>query len=369
MDLALPRPPEEMLLGFTLALRAAGVDITADRERAYLRAAAALGLDDPHGCYHAGRATLCGSPADLERHDTVYAAWFGGKTAVAGQRFRPPAPTAPAALAEVGEGGTESDQQESQVAQASSHEVLRQRDVATLSAGEKAELGRLFTRIQPRAPRRWSHRRTPARRGEVDPARTLREMLRRLGEPGRVRHRRRAPRPRRVVMLIDVSGSMSPYADALLRLAHRFVSTGLPVEVFTFGTRLTHITRPLRRRDPDQALVAAGDAIPDWSGGTRLAEGIKIFLERWGRRGTARGAVVVVFSDGWERSDPEALGEQMRRLRVLAHRVIWVNPHRGLAGYAPVQAGIRAVLPYCDDFLAGHSLATFEEMTEVIAGA
>ena len=152
-----------------------------------------------------------------------------------------------------------------------------------------------------------------------------------------------------------------------IRLAHAYCAAGVPTEVFTLGTRLTHITRPLHQRDPDRAIVAAGDVIPDWSGGTRLAEGIKVFLDRWGRRGMARGAVVVVFSDGWERDEPEALGEQVRRLRAVAHRVVWVNPHRGRPGYEPVQGGIMAVLPHVDDFVAGHSMATFEELTEVVA--
>jgi uncharacterized protein with von Willebrand factor type A (vWA) domain len=172
-----------------------------------------------------------------------------------------------------------------------------------------------------------------------------------------------------VVLLIDVSGSMSAYADALIRLAHAYCASGAPVEVFTLGTRLTHVTRPLHERDPDRAIVAAGQAIPDWSGGTRLAEGMKVFLDRWGRRGMARGAVVVVFSDGWERDRPEALGEQVRRLAAVAHRVVWVNPHRGRSGYEPVQGGIMAVLPHIDDFVAGHSMAAFEELTEVVARA
>jgi uncharacterized protein with von Willebrand factor type A (vWA) domain len=162
---------------------------------------------------------------------------------------------------------------------------------------------------------------------------------------------------------------MTPYADALLRLAHTYACAGLPVEVFTIGTRLTHVTRSLTQRDPERALVAAGAAVPDWSGGTRLADGIRAFLDRWGRRGMARGAVVVVFSDGWERDQPEALGEQMRRLHTLAHRVVWVNPHRGKAGYQPVQQGIVAALPHVDDFVAGHSMATFEHLVEVVARA
>jgi len=162
---------------------------------------------------------------------------------------------------------------------------------------------------------------------------------------------------------------MSAYADSLLRLANAYCRAGIPVEVFTLGTRLTHVTRPLSNRDADRALVATGEAVPDWSGGTRLAQGLRVFLERWGRRGMARGAVVVVVSDGWERDRPEALGEQVRRLRAVAHRVVWANPHRGLPGYEPVQLGIVAVLPHVDHFVAGHSFAAFEELIEVVGRA
>jgi uncharacterized protein with von Willebrand factor type A (vWA) domain len=173
-----------------------------------------------------------------------------------------------------------------------------------------------------------------------------------------------------VVLLIDVSGSMSGYADTLLRLAHR-VSHAMPgtVETFTVGTRLTHLTRALRVRDSERALVAAGDTVPDWSGGTRLGETLQVFLDRWGRRGMARGAVVVVFSDGWERGDVTLLAEQARQLGRVSHRLVWVNPHRGKDGYEPVQAGVRAVLPYVDHFVAGHSLATYAQLMDVIADA
>jgi uncharacterized protein with von Willebrand factor type A (vWA) domain len=129
------------------------------------------------------------------------------------------------------------------------------------------------------------------------------------------------------------------------------------------------VTRAMRMRDAEQAIIAAGSTVPDWSGGTRLGETLKVFLDRWGQRGTARGAVVVLVSDGWERGDAELLGEQMRRLHRLAHRVVWMNPHRGKAGYEPVQHGIVAALPYVDDFVAGHSMATFTDLVEVVARA
>ncbi|HMM97067.1 VWA domain-containing protein [Phycicoccus sp.] len=365
----LVRPAEEILLGFARTLRAAGVHVTADRERTYLEAVAAVGLDDAGGVYHAGRATLCASPADLERHDLVFAEWFGGTRA--GTKARDPLPrvTPQASLEAEGGGAGEEGEPDAVRARASATEVLRHRDVATLTRREREELARLFGLLRPRAPRRRAHRWEAAPRGTVDAHRTLRAMLRRMGEPGEVAWRHRGSRPRKVVLLVDVSGSMSAYADALIRLCHTYCAAGVPTEVFTLGTRLTHVTRPLHQRDPDRAIVAAGEAIPDWSGGTRLAEGLKVFLDRWGRRGMARGAVAVVFSDGWEREAPEALGEQVRRLRAVAHRVVWVNPHRGRAGYEPVQGGIMAVLPHVDDFVAGHSMAAFEELVEVVARA
>ncbi|MGL5860895.1 MAG: vWA domain-containing protein [Phycicoccus sp.] len=366
-------PPAEVLIGFARALRAAGVHVTADRERTYLEAVAAIGLDDEHGVYHAGRATLCASPADLDRYDHVFAAWFGGVRA--GTRPRDPLVRnvirASLTADDTGTGAdSETDDEHDAVrAQASSTEVLRHRDIATLDRAEHERLAALFADLRPRAPRRRAHRHARTRRGEVDARRTLRAILRRMGEPGEVAWRRRTTTARRVVLLVDVSGSMSAYADALVRLAHAYCRSGTPTEVFTVGTRLTHVTRPLHQPDPDRAIVAAGEAVPDWSGGTRLAEGLKAFLDRWGRRGMARGAVVVVFSDGWERAAPEALGEQVRRLRAVAHRVIWVNPHRGKAGYAPVQGGIMAVLPHVDELVAGHSMAAFEELVEVVARA
>ncbi|MGL5927309.1 MAG: vWA domain-containing protein [Dermatophilaceae bacterium] len=369
-DAATTRHPGEVLLGFARALRAAGVHITADRELTYLEATAAVGLDNQHAVYHAGRAALCASPADLERYDHVFAAWFGGVRA--GTKPREPlmSSVVRASLSDDGPGtDTGSDDSDAVRAQASSTEVLRHRDVASLDRRERERLAALFAALQPRAPRRRSHRSTASRRGTVDARRTLRATLRRMGEPGDIVRHRRTTRPRRVVLLVDVSGSMSAYADALVRLAHAYCRSMVPTEVFTLGTRLTHVTRPLHQPDPDRAIVAAGEAVPDWSGGTRLAEGLRAFLDRWGRRGMARGAVVVVFSDGWERDDAAALGEQVRRLRAVARRVVWVNPHRGKAGYEPVQGGIMAVLPHVDDFVAGHSMAAFEELTEVVARA
>jgi len=375
------RGGDEVLLGFARALRAAGVAVTQDRARAYLDAVAIVGLGDRAATSAAGRATLCSSPDDLDRHDRVFEAWFGAelpRTTTAAARERAAVSTLTLDDAGAGQGTGETD--DPVRAAASATEVLRHRDVAGLSPAERQRLTALYAALPVRSPRRRTARHAPHHRGDVDASRTLRASLRRMGEPAEIRWRRRGTRPRRVVLLVDVSGSMSSYADALLRLAHRLahgVSTGSTgggsttnaVETFTLGTRLTHVTRALRARDPERAIAAAGDAVPDWSGGTRLGETLRAFLDRWGQRGMARGAVVVIFSDGWERGDAALLGEQMARLHRIAHRVVWVNPHRGKPGYEPLQGGIVAVLPHVDDFLAGHSLATFSDLVEVIARA
>ena len=367
---------DEVLLGFTRALRAAGVPVTQDRAQGFLAAVATVGADDRQATYWAGRATLCGSPDDLARYDQVFAAWFDPRDGLPRAHLREAArPLTAHLLPEAegpgGSGGT--DEEDLVRAMASDAEVLQHRDVASLDAAEKRRLAGMFVRLSLHPPERRTARHVRWHRGDLDAARTLRNSLRYLGEPGEIAWRRRGTRPRRVVLLVDVSGSMTPYADSLLRLAHRLTRSarvsGGTVETFTVGTRLTHVTRALGTPDPDRAIVAAGEVVPDWSGGTRLGETLRVFLDRWGQRGMARGAVVVVFSDGWERGDAGLLGEQMERLQRVAHRVVWVNPHRGKAGYEPLQGGVVAALPHCDDFLAGHSLATFADLTEVIARA
>lgn len=360
---------DEMLLGFTRALRSAGVPITHDRSVTFLDAVSRVGVGDPRGVYWSGRATLCSSPDDVARFDAVYDAWFLAPEGLPRTVQRQSSQPRPASLP-TEETANEGGDQEQEVirAAASEVEVLRHRDVADLSSAEKALVNRMLDALTPRIPQRRAHRRTAWHRGHVDARRTLRTMMRQHGEPGRVAWRRQGRRNRRLVLLIDVSGSMSSYADALLRLSHRFVAVG-DTEVFTLGTRLTPVTRALRHRDPERALVAAGESVPDWSGGTRLGETLKAFSDRWGQRGLARGAVVVIFSDGWERGDASLLGEQVERLQRLAHRVVWVNPHRGRVGYEPIQGGIVAALPHIDDFVAGHSLATYSELCEVIARA
>jgi uncharacterized protein with von Willebrand factor type A (vWA) domain len=345
----------------------------AHRVQAYLAAIEHLDPADPAQVYWAGRLTLCAEPDDLPRYDDAFAAWFtaaphGLRRTGTVRRIRTSGLAAlgdePADRAASGD-----DLPPLRVA-ASQTEVLRQRDVAELTAAEREHLRELIATLRLDPPRRRALRLHPHRTGRLDPARMMRIMLAAGGEPIRLAYRGKGDRARRVVLLVDVSGSMTPYADALLRFAHALTrSSPNATEVFTIGTRLTRVTRPLRHRDPERALTGAAHAVPDFAGGTRLGETVRTFLDRWGQRGMARQAVVVLFSDGWERGDAGLLGEQLARLRRLAHAVYWVNPHAGKAGYAPVQSGITAALPHIDGLLAGHSLATWERLLEEVRGA
>ena len=362
--------------GFAHALAVAGLPVASDAVEAFTRALRQVDLGDPGQVYWAGRATLCRSPDDIPRYDLVFENWFGGtvpsripagRGGTSRSRGRPRRSRI-AALDATGAADVGGDAPRLRVA-ADDTEILRHRDIAELTAAERAHLAELIAALHPRPPTRPALRLRPSRRGRVDPRRTVRHMLAAGGEPVRPRHHRKATRPRRIVLLLDVSGSMSPYADALLRFAHVVARTNPRTEVFSLGTRMTRLSRALRIRDPELALAAAGRAVPDWAGGTRLGETMRAFLDRWGRRGLARGAVVVIFSDGWERGDPILLAEQMAALQRLAHAVLWVNPHAGADGYQPVQSGIAAALPFTDRLLAGHSLATLQDLLEEIRRA
>lgn len=371
----LTRDGPEILVGFARTLAAAGLAVGPDRTATFLKAAVRLQPGRAQDVYWAGRLTMTAQPDDLPVYDAVFQAYFGG--AARGrqrspQRRRITAVDLPAT--DSGPDATGEDENGADTppirARATALEILRGRDLAKLTAAERAQLATMLDLLRPGLPTRRSRRRGPSGTGPIDRRRTIRAMLAAGGEPGVPLHQRHRDKPRRIVVLIDVSGSMAPYADALLRFAHVLVRhRPASTEVFTIGTRLSRVTRALTLRDPDAALQAAAEVIPDFSGGTRLGEALKAFNDRWGQRGTAHGAVVVLFSDGWERGSPDLLAEQVERTARLARSVVWVNPHKGREGYLPVQSGIVAVLPHVDHFVAGHSLATLEELLEVIRRA
>lgn len=366
----LARDVTETLVGFARTLRAAGVPADPERLHAMLGALDHLDVLRSGDVYWAGRLTLCASPDDLPRYDRCFAAYFTGRTASRARRPPPVVVVRHAATPDgrpAAGGDDQRDDHDVRLATASATEVLRNRDVARLSPAERDEVHRLIALLGETRARRRSRRFAAAPRGRIDPQRTVREVLLHGGEIARLRHRAYRRRPRRVVLLVDVSGSMSPYADALLRLAHAVVRCGpRSTEVFSVGTRLTRLTRELRDRDPDSAITSVSSAIPDWSGGTRLGEELKEFLDRFGQRGMARGAIVVIASDGWERGDAGLLGAQMARLHRLAHRVVWANPHKARPGYRPLTAGMAAALPHVDDFVTGHSLGALERLARTI---
>jgi uncharacterized protein with von Willebrand factor type A (vWA) domain len=363
----------ETVTAFARTLRHSGVQASPDRVQAMIRAVGELDVLDASHVYWSGRLTLCGSHDDVQRYDAAFSAYFGGEAPRQVQTSAQPRKrvATSASLGIKNTDGQDSAEDAPDIAAAASgEEILRHRDIGLLSPDEREHLQQLFALLAPNPPLRQSRRRTPANRGSIHVARTVRRALHNGGEIVSLSRRKARQRPRRVVALLDVSGSMSPYADALMRFAHALTRAHQgSTEVFTVGTRLTRVTREMRLRDPDKALAASGAAIPDWSGGTRLGEVLKAFLDRWGQRGVARGAVVILASDGWERGDPDQLAEQMARLHRLAHRVIWVNPHKGREGYEPLTRGMAAALPYVDSFVSGHSLAAFEELAEEIADA
>ena len=362
----------DSVVGLAATLRSSGVAATTDRVHAAIAALALLDATRRADVYWASRLTLCGSPEELARFDDVFAAYFGDRpgSVVRRQRLsRPQLQLVASDDAPREQDGPDSPQRENATAAASSVEQLRHRDVRAMTSVEKEQLRVLLAALRLPGERRTTRRLRPATRGRVDGSRTLRAWLSAGGEPARLRHRAPASRPRRVVLLVDVSGSMESYADALLRFSHAASRRGsAPTEVFALGTRLTRVTRELAMRDPDTAMAAVAAALPDAGGGTRLGELLKAFLDQWGQRGTARGAVVVVMSDGWERGDATLLGEQMARLHRLAHRVVWANPRKAAPGFAPLAAGMAASLPHVDDFVEGHSLAALEHLADVVVG-
>lgn len=376
-------------------LRDAGVPVTPSRAADFARA---LGLVRPitrRRLYWTARAVLVSDPAQLAAFDATFRAVFGAR--LDREEFVPDAvQTVPASAddrptpdhktssrdsgeAESRAGGSfstpgEGDQEEDAtalempVAVASDEERLARRSFDTLRPGELAAVYRLMSRLELATPLRRTRRYKRGRHGEhVDVRRTLRASLRTGGDPIRLRRRRRRVVPRRLVMLCDISGSMEPYARAYLQFLICAARPGPGRnEAFAFATRLTRLTRALASRNPERAIQRAGAAAPDWASGTRIGDALKAFNDRHGRRGMARGAVVVIISDGWERGDPALVGREMQRLARLAHRIVWVNP-RAAANAFDVQAGgMVAALPYCDALVSGHSLQALDAVVEAI---
>jgi uncharacterized protein len=253
------------------------------------------------------------------------------------------------------------------LAMASEEELLGQKSFDALSPLELAQLYRLMSQLELATPLRRTRRHERGRHGSrIDMRRSLRASLRTGGDPIRLARRRRRVVPRRLVLLCDISGSMEPYARAYLQFLTCAAGSGPNAEAFVFATRLTRLTRALSSRHPERAIQRAAVAAPDWSSGTRIGDALKAFNDRHGRRGMARGAVVVILSDGWERGDPMVVGRQMERLARLAHRIVWVNPRVGASSFTVRAGGMVAALPHCDALVSGHSYEALHEVVKAI---
>lgn len=355
---------------FGRVLRGAGLDIPVSAVVSFSEALGVVGLTDRHDVYWAGRATLVRRPDDAPVYDRAFAAFFDGIELPAGDDDEPESVTL---AVDEGDDGSDDDADDAHdddtiELRFSAAEVLGDKDFAEYTDAELIECQHLMERLRfAGAPRRSRRRRRSRAAVHPDVRKTVRAALATDGEPVVRHYRAPSQRPRRLVLLLDVSGSMEPYARALIRFVHAAVSGRQRVEAFTLGTRLTRVTRELRVRDPDRAVAAAADRVADWSGGTRLGVGLQRFNDDWGQRGLAHGAHVVILSDGWDRGDPELLGEQMARLHRVAHQVVWVNPLKVTPGYAPLARGMAAALPYVDAFVEGHSLDAMERLTAVIS--
>ena len=397
------RPPRveaaALSAAFVTAIRRAGLSTSPDRAA---RLAEALHLIPPAGLdqlYWTCRVVLVSAHEELPLFDAVFAAVFRGNAAAAQQRNTalpavpaPPAPdarTRPAApdtrpagtvtggpqdrrVASPGRGGSAEagrTDPEAVLAMFSADEHLHETSFAELSADEVGEVRRLAAALQLATPLRLSRRtRTSAHStASLDVRATVRAARRSGTDAPLLLYARRRKQRRKLVLLCDVSGSMEPYSRVFMSLLQGAVS-GAGAEAFVFSTRLTRLTRQLAQRDPDQALARAAASAPDWASGTRIAECLRGFVDEHGRRGLARGAVVVVFSDGWAYEDPEQVAAQMARLRRLAHRIIWVNPRKAAPQYQPLVGGMAAALPYCDAFVSGHSYTALAEMAAAIRG-
>jgi uncharacterized protein with von Willebrand factor type A (vWA) domain len=359
------------------SMRAGGVRVGVGELLSAHRALSAIDPADRQAAYFALRATLCSRRDDLPAFDAAFAEWFLPAPAA------PPEPPpvlddaaklvlprmAVPTLQRIGEADAEVD---IVPAAWSDVELLRDKDFADYTDEERRRARRAIRALAATAPTRPSRRTRPARRRGAPPhaarpdlRRTVRASLRSGGDPVERHWREPGDRPRPLVLVCDVSGSMEPYARMLLAYMQACVAARRRVEAFVFGTRLTRVTAELRGRDPDRALERATSAARDWSGGTRIGEALATLNREHGRR-LGRGAVVVLLSDGWDRGDPAQLEAEMARLARCSHRLIWLNPLKAHPDYRPLTRGMRAALPHVDEFMAGNSLGSLERLAEAL---
>lgn len=361
-------------VAFARILRGAGLDVPLDSVIIFVNALGQLGLEDRNDVYWAAHATLIRRHEDTPIFDRAFAVFWDQRIAIDATISQRELVSMTLLIDDENTSADDTagepvDDENTITLRFSSVETLRGKDFAEYNPAELREAEQFMSSLRLAGPPKKSLRliKTNRHGARHDIRRTMRASLQHDGEPIERYWREPSTRLRRLVVLLDISGSMEPYARALLRFMHAAVVGRQRVEAFTFGTRLTRITKELTSRDPDKALSQTSAQVSDWSGGTRLGECLRTFNDKWGVGGMARGSIFVVLSDGWDRGDPEVLAEQMQRLNRVAYRVIWVNPLKVSPGYAPLARGMAAALPYIDDFVEGHSLDALQHLTEVIS--
>lgn len=359
---------DRIVAGFVHTLRSGGLTVAINMSLRYRQALELVGLKSGVDVYWAGRATLVSRPEDIAMYNAMFLAFFHHDGSAFKVRFEDEVESASLAVDD-GDGAGDAESHDDNVVELrySAAEVLGQKDFAEFTRAELDEAHRVMTRMRMEPSRRSSRRRISATRGDRhDLRRTLRAAMRTAGEPLHLATTSQSERTRPLVLLLDVSGSMEAYARLLIRFAHAAVVGRGRVEVFALGTRLTRLTRQLGSHDVDEAVSAAAESVVDWSGGTRLGEAIGRFNDEWGIRGMARGAIVVILSDGWDRGAPEQMALEMERLHRTAYRVVWVNPLKASPGYEPIARGMAAAMPFIDTFLEGHSLDSLQVLSDAI---
>ncbi|GIH11626.1 VWA domain-containing protein [Rhizocola hellebori] len=362
----------EVTARFAVALRAAGLSTGPDRVARFTRAVTLVAPETVAQLRYCAHATLATTPADIAILDPVFDAIFAGSDSPdspSSRTHRPTTRPTEVTASEAAGDDADPDSESPAAIYASAVERLRHKDFSTLTAEELDLLAAAMSSLRLSPPLRRSRRYRRSMTGpRLDLRTTLRMAQRFGGDPVKLVRRRHTLRPRRLVMLCDISGSMEPYARAMIQLLY-CASTGTRAEVFSFATRLTRLTPALSQRSPARALAQAGRLAPDWSGGTKIGLAVKDFLDRFGRAGMARGAVVLIISDGWETGDPSVLGTQMARLSRVAHRIIWVNPRTQSPHYQPLVGGMAAAWPHCDAVVSAHSLDALGTLVAAIAAA
>ena len=367
-------PANKMAVAFARILRGAGLDVPLDSVIVFVSALTQLGLENRENVYWSAHATLIRRHEDVQIFDRAFKVFWEQQIAVETATFEEQHESITLLVddedASTDDSSAEPIEDENTIAlRFSKIETLREKDFAAYNQLELREAEQFMASLRLAGPPKKSLRlmKTNRHGARHDIRRTMRATLQHDGEPIERYWREPSTKLRRLVVLLDISGSMEPYARALLRFMHAAVVGRQRVEAFTFGTRLTRITKELTSRDPDKALAQTSAQVSDWSGGTRLGECLQSFNDNWGVGGMARGSIFVILSDGWDRGDPKVLADQMSRLSRVAYRVIWVNPLKVSPGYAPLARGMAAAMPYIDEFVEGHSLEALRELTEVIS--